>query len=135
MLGFFLLVGCSKIDEKEKAEEGVLTIQSFPEKESLKLNGEWEFYWEHLYTPKDFQNKDLLLNPHFADIPSSWSRYKINGQRIASTGFATYRIKIDLGLAISKEMIEYYQGKIAVESIMENGATFYFTLPRIKEDA
>lgn len=34
-----------------------------------------------------------------------------------------------LGLAISKEIIEYHQGKIGVASEIEKGSTFYFTLP------
>lgn len=34
-----------------------------------------------------------------------------------------------LGLAISKEIIDQHGGKMSVESEVENGSTFYFTLP------
>ncbi len=50
----------------------------------------------------------------FHQVDSSYTR------KHSSTG---------LGLTITKELVEMHNGKIWVESELENGATFYFTLP------
>jgi len=34
-----------------------------------------------------------------------------------------------LGLAISKGLVELFGGKMWVESVLNEGSTFYFTLP------
>jgi hypothetical protein len=49
------------------------------------LDGEWEFYYGELYTPKDFELS--TLNPQLIDVPSSWDEagYPLYG-------CATYRL-------------------------------------------
>lgn len=58
----------------------------------VNLNGEWEFYWQQLLSPEDFQVKEKL-NPQYLNVPSNWAR--ISGeQHLSQDGYATYRIKI-----------------------------------------
>jgi diguanylate cyclase (GGDEF)-like protein len=53
------------------------------------LQGEWEFYWNMLLTPEDFQNG---RKPHVEriNVPSDWQT-AAGGKRFTEYGFATYR--------------------------------------------
>lgn len=71
-------------------------------KESIKLQGEWEFYWNQLYEPKDFKNKSKLANHSYIIAPKSWASQKINGNKLPSKGYATYRLIVKKKTDIQK---------------------------------
>ncbi len=58
------------------------------------MNGEWEFYWEQLLTPTDFENKNLTTNYIYA--PAGWTTGKNESEKYPIFGYATYRLKIEL---------------------------------------
>lgn len=61
---------------------------------TVKLNGEWEFYWKKLFKPDDFNN-DIRIKPDlFGTVPSYWTSYRSETLKITSMGFATYRLLI-----------------------------------------
>ena len=61
----------------------------------VKLDGEWEFYWQKLLMPEDFVKvTDYLVNRHLINIPRSWSGYEIDGQPIEGEGYATFRLRV-----------------------------------------
>ena len=77
------------------AQKGVLDLRSvnldtFP---PLKLDGEWEFYWNKLLEPDDF-HPQVYVADAYAVVPNYWSKVYINGKNIADTGYATYRLLI-----------------------------------------
>ncbi len=62
------------------------------------------------------------------ELPFIFDRFYRGGQtrgdQVKNTG---------LGLAISKEIVEYHKGSIWAESVVDEGSSFYFTLP-LKND-
>ena len=77
------------------ANDGILDLSlwNFVNNSKIQLKGEWEFYWNKLYTPADFEN--LILKPDtFLTVPMQWTGVKINGLVLPDTGFATYRLII-----------------------------------------
>lgn len=78
------------------AKQGYLDLSNwdFQKDGIVKLDGEWEFYWNQLLYPKDFQA------PPRADgymlVPSSWSG-RIGTTQLTDKGFATYRLRVQLG--------------------------------------
>jgi hypothetical protein len=78
--------------------KGVLDLSriQLSENKSLKLQGEIEFYWSNLFTPDQLQTKNDSIKPLMVNIPKSWSSYVVNGKKLPSNGYGTYRFWIDL---------------------------------------
>ena len=78
------------------AKQGYLDLSAwdFQKNGNVMLDGEWEFYWNQLLYPKDFQV------PSSADgymlVPSEWSG-RIGNTQLTDKGFATYRLRVRLG--------------------------------------
>jgi len=95
----FVIVNCNnKLINKKFfiAKNGVidLTFCDIENDGVVKLDGEWEFYWEKLLTPDDF-NKDIKpLYTGYVLVPKPWSNFKINNRKIPFFGYGTYRLKI-----------------------------------------
>ncbi|MCX8132208.1 MAG: diguanylate cyclase [Clostridia bacterium] len=94
--------GCtSNITEKNKqpyAKNGILDLSQwdFNKNGTVRLDGEWEFYWEQLLTPEDFGNKKTGMIPQYFSVPAPWNGMTVNGQKIKGSGYATFRLVINL---------------------------------------
>ncbi|MFD0672223.1 ATP-binding protein [Cohnella sp. GCM10027633] len=84
---------------KFKSEEGVLDVTQVHVGENpVKLNGEWAFYWQELLTPEDIRTRSATDGNHdrWITIPSSWLGYLLDGRQLDGTGFATFRMVVEL---------------------------------------
>jgi len=79
-----------------KANKGVLDLRNWNfNKDGLAdLNGEWEFYWNSLYTPQSFDT--LTIKPStFSNVPAFWNNLIPNkGMFEPGFGYATYKLKV-----------------------------------------
>ncbi len=92
---FSLLFISSASHAQKKVENGVLDIryEQFRDK-IIKLNGEWEFYWNEHLIPSDF-TADIEPTPDtYGTVPSYWINYADKIPEIRNTGYATYRMNI-----------------------------------------
>ncbi|MDT9721994.1 ATP-binding protein [Paenibacillus sp. ClWae2A] len=82
---------------KQEVQDGHLSLtdKSLITDEGSQLDGVWAFYWEQLLEPKDFASGHT--GPvSYVNVPESWGNYEINGRKLGNTGFATYRLVVDL---------------------------------------
>jgi class 3 adenylate cyclase len=97
LLAFILLAfsSCNKSNRHPQAQKGVLDISALNiEKEGLiKLDGQWEFYWQQLYEPKDFAAGTATV-PSYIEVPVFWNTQKIDGKKLPAFGYATYHLKV-----------------------------------------
>lgn len=93
---FFVLssASCSDLQRRRPViEDGFLDISSwnFEKDGPVDLNGQWEFYWEKLLTPSDFESNDSL-RAEYINVPRGWARQE--GKSYPELGYATYRLRI-----------------------------------------
>jgi len=79
-----------------KVEKGILDLRRIKQDEAftVKMNGEWEFYFNNfLYKTPDLGTDTLSLHC-YGKVPGYWSTYVVNGKRLPRFGFGTYRAVI-----------------------------------------
>lgn len=78
-----------------KISKGVLNLTewNFQEDGPVKLDGEWEFYWEELIYPGDFLTHEIP-KPAYINVPDTWNGYNTGSEVLNGQGYATYRLKI-----------------------------------------
>jgi len=79
------------------AEKGVLDLRTIkdPYHFIIKLNGEWEFYWNKMLYPRDFKESDIKPE-YYGKVPSYWTDYPRESVKTEKYGYATYRLTVIL---------------------------------------
>ncbi len=96
------ILSCGKNSEEERdefpvAENGVIDISKWSEVKSntLALGGVWEFYWNQLLTPSNFDEGKVHDGVEYLEIGKSWTEYEIQEHtKLPAYGYATYRLTI-----------------------------------------
>lgn len=97
LLFIFATVISSSDTETPQGVDGVFDLSgwNFERDGVVKLNGEWEFYWQHFLTRHDFQTGNIP-NSSFEEVPNVWNDYRSKGHSLPGHGYATYRLKVKL---------------------------------------
>ena len=76
------------------ATNGSIDLQSIDWQNSrwVKLDGEWEFYYQNLLTPQDFP--EAAFPPHLVKVPGPWNNYTLSEEPVEGSGYGTYRLII-----------------------------------------
>jgi signal transduction histidine kinase len=82
--------------DKAEATNGVLdlTDRNWEQQGVTDLNGEWEFYWQELYTPADFKKGATITKGKLITLPRAWNEYVVDNEELSGDGYATYRLLI-----------------------------------------
>ncbi|PWG79892.1 ATP-binding protein [Pararcticibacter amylolyticus] len=70
------------------ASNGKIDLRKETFGRAIRLNGEWEFYWHELVTPGIPPKTKRIL----VDFPFKWNGFELNGEKLPSFGYATYRL-------------------------------------------
>lgn len=97
----------------------------------IRLDGEWEFYWNRLLTPADFQASDAekLSNRIYMPVPSTWNSTDFHGSPLPAYGSATYRAVLknvpEAGIFAIKKTNIRFSSVIFVngQRLLEDGTT------------
>ncbi len=99
--GMLIFSSCTQSPGKDstyRAVNGYIDISGhdFRSEKSIKLDGEWEFYWNRLLTPADFSSLNPPLKTGNITVPSYWNGFNAGSGPLSGDGCATYRLKIKL---------------------------------------
>ncbi|HHY40143.1 MAG TPA: diguanylate cyclase [Syntrophaceticus sp.] len=117
---FFTLIiylsGCSTVflPDQPKAEQGILDLTQWQfEKDGvIKLDGQWEFYWNQLLESHQLKNSGIAMTGYIS-VPGTWNHYNVDHKELSGNGFATYRLRFiteadeRLGLKIPRVFTSY----------------------------
>ncbi|MNO42186.1 Sensory/regulatory protein RpfC [compost metagenome] len=101
LLLFLFIPVSGMLDQDRKTNDlqvinGVMDLSKwdYEHNERIKLDGDWEFYWDQLLTPEQFREKgaDKPALSAYIQVPSLWNGEKVNGQSLPAYGSATYRV-------------------------------------------
>ena len=97
--GMLIFSSCAQSpgkDSKYRAVNGYLDISGhdFNSGNSIKLDGEWEFYWNQLLTPENFSAANPPVKTGNITVPSYWNGLNAGSGPLSGEGYATYRLKI-----------------------------------------
>lgn len=78
-----------------KAKNGVLDLRSIDKNQKFiaKLNGEWEFYWNKILRPLDFETASFHPDC-YGNVPSYWTDYQSLSVNTENFGYATYKLTV-----------------------------------------
>ncbi len=90
----FILSNCNKKSiNLNKSNNTTATIDlKATNNNTIKLNGPWEFYWNKLLYPNDFN--DNISHDSLVDFPFLWNNYKLKNKTFNNYGYATFRTTI-----------------------------------------
>jgi PAS domain S-box-containing protein len=79
-----------------EAVKGVLDLTDwdFERDGPVNLSGKYEFYWNQHLEPSDFSKESPPEKTGFIKVPGYWTNYKMEGKKLPSSGYATYRLSI-----------------------------------------
>jgi signal transduction histidine kinase len=97
----FVIICISSVDAENNRpvpEKGILDLRGTVIDQStiMNLDGEWEFYWDRLLEPVDFQTGHPPVPDCYPVVPAYWSRYEVNGKELPGQGHGTYRLRVIL---------------------------------------
>lgn len=96
------------------AKDGVIDLRGidWKERQSVKLNGEWAFYWNQLLTPS-LLKEESASHPDYKTVPSTWKATTKRDHSYPNQGYATYRLLLELGEQDVHKQFALYMPSVA----------------------
>ncbi|OME21862.1 hypothetical protein BSK63_31370 [Paenibacillus odorifer] len=126
-----ILMGHDKQGSHLQVQHGVMDLANwdYEQDKIIKLDGEWEFYWNHLLTPEHFRagSADIPASSAWMEVPSRWNGNIVNGSPLPAFGSATYRMVLKnlpvSGVFALKKTNIRFSSRIFVngQSVIEDG--------------
>lgn len=94
----FTLIDPLLAKDEPKVKNGYLDLSNWDQnaKPTIRLDGEWNFYWQKLLSPDDLANNTSLDHTVFFSYPQMWNDSKVGDFKLNPDSYATYAMEIQL---------------------------------------
>lgn len=97
IFSIMFLSACSaslKSNDVPLVKGGQIDVSKWDFKSSgnIRLDGQWEFYWNQLIDPDEFQLSNQQKT--FIDVPGKWNKKIMGNEILSGSGYGTYRLNI-----------------------------------------
>ena len=91
-----VFISCLSISASPRVEKGVLDLRHIQQGDefSVRMNGEWEFYFGTFIYGTKGQVTDSLSPVCYGSVPGYWNDYVVDGKMLPRFGYGTYRALI-----------------------------------------
>ena len=105
ILLYTTLASCQTIVDTPNVLKGTIDLSGYEwnADNTIRLDGEWEFYWERILTPEDFSGVTKPVPDGYLQVPGVWNNFVVDGKPAGAMGFGTYRILIT-NTALNRQM-------------------------------
>ncbi|TGL87153.1 histidine kinase [Leptospira congkakensis] len=86
----------------------VLNESNLQNQTAIKLDGEWEFYYERLLSSEDFKNDYSKLKRETITLPGFWNETKKNGKYYSPYSYATFRLHLTIPKSYINSSLSFY---------------------------
>lgn len=95
--GILLINNSNSFRKMPLANNGVIDLKNWSYNEGgiIKLNGQWEFYYQQLIGYEELHQKKDINPSGYINVPGSWGGYLLNGEEIDAKGYGTYRLRVE----------------------------------------
>jgi signal transduction histidine kinase len=79
------------------ASHGILDLSNWglDSDGSIRLDGQWAFYWKQLLTPQDVVHGiKEHQSPQYIEVPQTWGAQQLEEVQLSNKGYGTYRLTI-----------------------------------------
>ncbi|MDO8993221.1 MAG: ATPase, partial [Daejeonella sp.] len=93
LLSYFKSYGShNSNDGVPNAKNGILDLRKSRLTDIISLDGEWHFYWNQLIGSRSNQAQNQKYQ--IVNFPFRWENYELNGKKLPSYGYASYKLTI-----------------------------------------
>lgn len=112
LLCLVICPGCFAKGEKTPvAKKGTLDLSTWDLARNgpVRLDGQWEFYWDRLLSSEEFKASDNLSeNTTYMAFPRSWKGFLHEGRPLPGTGQATFCLHVIPGYGSRKFVLQLF---------------------------
>nr|WP_246834154.1 7TM diverse intracellular signaling domain-containing protein [Leptospira bourretii] len=93
---------------KAKAGKMFLTEAMFQNQTSIKLDGEWDFYYQKLLSSEEIKKNSSILKNDTLVLPGFWNEIKREGKVYSPQTYSTFRLHLTLPKSFLNGQFSFY---------------------------